>query len=95
MIWGLIRKTLSDEVGGDVFGAWFGKVALAGIESGVVTLRTPTKFVASYLEKNFHGITLRAWRRYEPTVVAVRFDHRVAPIANGDAPAPTRREGQS
>ena len=95
VMWGQIRQVLSDELGGDVFGAWFGKVALAGIESGVVTLWTPTRFVASYLEKNFQGLTLQAWRRCEPTVVAVRFDHRVAPIADGEAPTPIVREGQS
>ena len=75
-------------MGADVFGAWFGKVALAGIESGIVTLRAPTKFVASFLEKKFHGLTLRAWRSHEPTVTAVCFDHRAAPIADGEASAP-------
>jgi hypothetical protein len=86
--WLEVRKRLADEVGRAVFEAWFDKVALAGIADGVVTLRPPTKFYASYLEGNFEMLTLRAWQVDEPSITAVRFDH----CARGDH-AVTRDEG--
>jgi len=74
--WPTVRKRLSDEVGSDKFEAWFGKVTLASIENGIVTLQPPTRFIASYLSNHYEPQTLAAWRAHDPTIVAVRFAHR-------------------
>ena len=72
-------------MGRDVFEAWFGKVTLAEITNSIVTLRSPTKFIASHLAANYAARTLRSWQAIEPSITAVRFDHRAVSDAD-DAP---------
>ena len=84
--WLEVRKRLADEVGRDVFDAWFDKVALARIAKGTVTLRPPTKFHGSYIEGNFLARTLRAWQAHDPTITAVRLDHRATAVGVATEP---------
>ncbi len=83
--WLAVRQRLADEVGADKFGAWFDKLALAGIANRTVILRARTKFIASYLTNNYEAVTLSAWQAHEPSISEVRFDHRAMLEARDDA----------
>lgn len=74
-VWLSVRKRLGDEVGQDVFEAYFGKISLASVRDGVVTLRPTTKFMAAHLTNNYYSRVLRAWREHDPKIHEVRFDH--------------------
>jgi DnaA N-terminal domain len=76
--WLAVRKWLTEEIGNDVFLAWFDDVTLERIEpqEGIAIMRAPTKFMARHIEQNYGDVLLRAWRACEASVKHVRFDNR-------------------
>jgi len=86
--WVAVKNRLADEVGRDVFEAWFAKIALVQIRDGVALLRPPSKFIAHWLTDNHAERVLHAWQVERSNVTAVRFDHD----ARADAPQSEQAE---
>jgi hypothetical protein len=53
---------LQQDIGHDVFRAWFSKVTIESVTEEKLVLRAPSKFFASRLRRDYESAMLRAWR---------------------------------
>lgn len=51
--WPRIQARLKAKVGEDVFSSWFGRLELADVTDGAVTLTVPTRFLKNWLELHY------------------------------------------
>ena len=56
-----IKKQLLEHYGKDTCSSWFSRLRVEKVEEGIVTLSTPSAFIAEYIEENFKDKMLELW----------------------------------
>ncbi len=51
--WGRVQSRLRAELGEEVFASWFGRVEPEGLDSGVIMLSVPTRFLQKWLQSHY------------------------------------------
>jgi chromosomal replication initiator protein len=90
--WRRVRERLQTELGDDVFTSWFGRMELEAVQTGVVRLSVPTRFLRNWIQSHYSERVLTKWQEEEPEVTRLELSVRSAtirpPIAKPKAPEP-------
>jgi len=90
--WRRVRDRLRSELGDDVFTSWFGRMELDAVDSGVVRLSVPTRFLRNWIQSHYSERVLSQWQEEEPEITRLELSVRSAtlrpPITKPKAPEP-------
>jgi chromosomal replication initiator protein len=84
--WHRITSRLKAELGEDVFGSWFVRVAPERVVDGAVFLSVPTKFLKSWISEHYRARLVAHWRRELEGIEAVELTVRVPRAAAAERP---------
>jgi chromosomal replication initiator protein len=64
--WSRVKGRLRAEVGEDVFSSWFARMDFEGVDSEIVRLSVPTRFLKSWIQSHYSDRVLACWQDEEP-----------------------------
>jgi chromosomal replication initiator protein len=83
--WARVRERLRAKVGDDVYGSWFARMELEGVEGDTVRLSVPTRFLKSWIGSHYSEQLLSCWQAEDPAIKRIEITMRSAiirPLAN-------------
>lgn len=69
--WEQVGQDLASSLGAKVFVAWFDRTKIVEVSDERVLLLAPTRFVASWIRRNFYPQLLACWRARHPAIARV------------------------
>ncbi len=67
-VWEKAKAQLRSEIGEDVFGSWFQRMELEGLEEGTVRVSVPTRFLKSWIQSHYTEKLLVCMQAQDDTV---------------------------
>ena len=84
--WARVRKQLRTTVGEDIFLSWFASMDLAGVDTDVVRLSVPTRFLKSWILAHYVDRLLACWQAEQFAIQRVELIVRSALRTNSVKP---------
>ncbi|MCP4934433.1 MAG: chromosomal replication initiator protein DnaA [bacterium] len=71
--WERVKQRLRAELGEEVYSSWFGRVELVGVNSGLIQLSVPTKFLQKWLQSHYATKVLETCKNEIAEVTSLEF----------------------
>ncbi len=71
--WERVKQRLRAELGEEVYSSWFGRVELVGVNSGLIQLSVPTKFLQKWLQSHYATKVLETCENEMADVASLEF----------------------
>ena len=78
--WQGVKERLRTELGDDVFTSWFGRMELETVDSGVLRLSVPTRFLRNWIQSHYSEKVLTRWQEEDPEITRLELSVRSATI---------------
>jgi chromosomal replication initiator protein len=89
-LWARVKVRLRAEVGDDVYSSWFARMDLDAIETDVVRLSVPTRFLKSWIQAHYIERVLACWKAELPAMRRIELAVRSAVIRTHTRAKPER-----
>ena len=71
--WERVKQRLRAELGEEVYSSWFGRVELVSVNSGLIQLSVPTKFLQKWLQSHYATNVLETCKNEMADVASLEF----------------------